>query len=222
MSKTDEARAFFTDVDVVTTVKNTYRPALNGTRRRITRLGNAFFDATLLDDTTDGDQKAGTDCRGHIPTRASEVIAVSAGEAMFRLGPPGTPLYEHYVTYRIQSLKTDEIVNAVLALPDEQEALRVGEAVNWRLRELRAQRPRDLRRVLRIGSRVRLNQQVRPQRPLWWLTASVVEAPTEGSAVVKLDYPERAGRDARPDGTVRVAVEAIDLLTDEHAETPTN
>jgi hypothetical protein len=74
MSKLEEPQAFFAGVHTITTVENTYRPVLNGTRRRITRVGKSFFDAELLDDSSDGRNKAGQDCRGVIPTRAGDVI----------------------------------------------------------------------------------------------------------------------------------------------------
>jgi hypothetical protein len=106
MNKREAVRAFFKDVEVLMTVENTYRPELNGTRRRITRLGKTYFEATLLDATTDGRQMAGSECRGGIPIFASEVLSVSETEATFRLGPPGTRLYEHRITYRKQSVQS--------------------------------------------------------------------------------------------------------------------
>jgi hypothetical protein len=100
MRKTAHAFAFFDGVEILTTIENTYRPQLNGTRRRITRLGRTFFDAILLDDTTDGLHRTGTLFRGNIPSRASEVVSVSDTEATFRLGPPGSKLHTHQITYR--------------------------------------------------------------------------------------------------------------------------
>jgi hypothetical protein len=100
MSKVKAAQAFFEGVDTITTVENTYRPVLNGTRRRLTRVGKSFFDAVLLDDSSDGRNKAGQDCRGVIPTRAGDVLSVSDTQVTFRLGRPGTRLAEHHVTYR--------------------------------------------------------------------------------------------------------------------------
>ncbi|ERR1022692_1919815 len=100
MSKLKEAQAFFAGVHTITTVENTYHPVLNGTRRRITRVGKSFFDAELLDDSSDGRNKAGQDCRGVIPTRAGDVISISETEVTFRLGRPRTRLAEHHVTYR--------------------------------------------------------------------------------------------------------------------------
>lgn len=100
MSKVETAQAFFAGVHTITTVENTYRPELDGTRRRITRVGKSFFGAELLDDSSDGRNKAGQDCRGVIPTRAGDVLSTSETEVTFRLGRPGTRLAEHHVTYR--------------------------------------------------------------------------------------------------------------------------
>jgi hypothetical protein len=109
-------------------------------------------------------------------------------------------------------MQTQEIVDAVLALTDEQAVLRVGEAVNKRVEKLRSERIRDLSRRLHIGTRVRLNQQARPQRPMWGLTATVCERPKEAMVVVMLDEPALAEGNSFRDGSVMVAVEAIDLL----------
>jgi hypothetical protein len=103
MNKVKAAQAFFAGVHTITTVENTYRPVLNGTRRRITHLGKTFFDAELLDDTSDGRNTAGQDCRGVIPARAGDVLSISETEVTFRLGQPGTRLAEHHVTYRKDS-----------------------------------------------------------------------------------------------------------------------
>ena len=100
MNRIKAAQGFFDGVHTITTVENTYRPELDGTRRRITRVGKSFFDAELLDDSSDGRNKAGQDCRGVIPTHAGDVLAVSDTEVTFRLGRPGTRLAEHHVTYR--------------------------------------------------------------------------------------------------------------------------
>ena len=100
MNKVRAAQQFFDGVEVILTVENTYRPGLNGTRRQITRVGKSFYDAKLLDASSDGTQPAGRSCRGVIPTRAGEVISVTDSEATFRLGAPGTWIGEHHVTYR--------------------------------------------------------------------------------------------------------------------------
>lgn len=99
MSKIAEAQQFFDGVQFIVTVENTYRPTLNGTRRRITHVGRSFFDGVLLDASSDGKTLAGESFRGIIPTRARDVLRVTDTEVTFRLG--STPrLSEHYVTYR--------------------------------------------------------------------------------------------------------------------------
>jgi hypothetical protein len=99
MSKIREAQDFFDGVQVIVTVENTYCPALNGVRRQITHVGKSFFEGVLLDPSSDGVNQAGQSFRGIIPTRARDVIRVTATEATFRLGAPGTKLGEHQVTY---------------------------------------------------------------------------------------------------------------------------
>jgi hypothetical protein len=100
MSKIRDAQGFFSDAQVIVTVENTYRPALNGARRRVTHVGKSFFEGVLLDSSSDGKSEAGQPFRGIIPTRAGDVIRVTDTEATFRLGMLGTPRGEHHVTYR--------------------------------------------------------------------------------------------------------------------------
>lgn len=90
-------REFFADAAVIETVENTYRPSLNGTRRRVTKVGASYFDAIVLD----GEQ-AGQDCRGVIPTRLGDVVSLGDGAITIKLaGPKGPPrLVGHTVTYR--------------------------------------------------------------------------------------------------------------------------
>jgi len=104
MSKVRQAQEFFATADVILTVENTYRPELNGTRRRVYRVGKSYADATLLDDsasygTLGKVQKAGTDCRISIPTRAADIVAVGEDEVTFRLGRYER-LADHTVTLR--------------------------------------------------------------------------------------------------------------------------
>jgi hypothetical protein len=104
MGRVAEARAWFADADVLLTVENTYRPELNGTRRRIVKVGASYFDAVMLDDSAPyGErgtvQRAGSQCRGNIPTRALDIIAMADDEVTFALGYVQR-LKGHTVTFR--------------------------------------------------------------------------------------------------------------------------
>lgn len=93
-SRVAQAQAWFEGVEVLTTVENTYQPRLNGKRRTITKLGKSYFEGAMLDDVDDR-LKAGAPFRGHVPTRAADVVAISDTEITLRIGRD-----DHTVTYR--------------------------------------------------------------------------------------------------------------------------
>ena len=99
MRTLDQVRALFEDGAVVECVENTYRPELNGTRRRIDKLGKSYADCTPLDGPD-----AGKSCgfRMALPTRARDVLAVSADAVTFRLGRD-----DHTVTLRREAERPD-------------------------------------------------------------------------------------------------------------------
>lgn len=103
MSKVEQAQAFFADARIVTTVRNTYRPEVDGTRLRVDVVGKSFVDGVVLDEIlrANGDvaSRVGSRFRCNIPKRASEVVAVSDTEATFKLGATER-LRDHTVTYR--------------------------------------------------------------------------------------------------------------------------
>jgi hypothetical protein len=93
MGRVQQAQAWFEGVEVLTTVENTFQPRLNGKRRKITKLGKTFFDGVMIDDV-DERLKAGGAFYGRIPTRASDVVAISDTEITLKIGRD-----EHTVTY---------------------------------------------------------------------------------------------------------------------------
>lgn len=95
MRKLDQVRALFEPGTVLVTVRNTYRPELDGTRRRVRSLGRTVYSCDILDGPT-----AGRAFRGVLPARARDVLAVDTSEVTFRLGRG-----DHTVTLRREAVQ---------------------------------------------------------------------------------------------------------------------
>ena len=90
MRTLDQVKAVLSEGAVIRTVENTYRPELNGTRRRVTKLGRTYFRYEMLD----GEQ-VGTVGYTNLPL-ARDVLEVTDEQVTFRLAVrPG-----HTVTLR--------------------------------------------------------------------------------------------------------------------------
>ena len=89
-----QARAFFTVGETITVVENTYRPKLNGTARKITRVGAAFYKATTI---LDGREQK---IHGDIPTRAQDIITLTDSELTCALKQSPQRPAGHTITYR--------------------------------------------------------------------------------------------------------------------------
>jgi hypothetical protein len=102
MNKVEQVRALFREGEVVECVKNTYIPANDGTRRRVTKVGRSFADCEVI-----GGDKAGEFFYMSLPTRVRDVIAVDEREATYLLGESMARLQGHIVTIRRVDLSQD-------------------------------------------------------------------------------------------------------------------
>jgi hypothetical protein len=91
MTTLEKVRAMFPLDAHVECVENTYRPELNGTRRRVTRVQKQRLGVEVL--TGPG---AGKPFDLVLPSRAGDVLALTSEQVTFRLGRE-----EHTVTYRV-------------------------------------------------------------------------------------------------------------------------
>jgi hypothetical protein len=87
----DKVRELFEEGGTVTCIENTYRTELNGSTRRIDKLGKSYADCTPLTGPDVG--KGGFYMA--LPTRAKDVVAVTDTEATWKIGRD-----EHTVTIR--------------------------------------------------------------------------------------------------------------------------
>jgi hypothetical protein len=111
-------------------------------------------------------------------------------------------------------VQPDDLVNAVLALEDEQDVTRVGEAAGERMKQLRAERNLELRRSLRIGQRVRVNSRISPKY-LQGLTGTIAAPPGEKRVSVKWDHPSLARQYSADDGRAQVGLGALEVIPDD-------
>lgn len=95
MNKVEQVRALFREDEIVECVKNTYIPANDGTRRRITKVGKSFADGEVIE----GDN-AGKPFYMSLPTRVRDVIAVDEREATYLLDESVVRLRGHTITIR--------------------------------------------------------------------------------------------------------------------------
>ncbi len=93
MRTLEQVRALFPIGAEVECVENTYRPELNGTRRRITRVQKQRLGVEVL--TGPG---VGRPFDVVLPARARDVLELTGEQVRFRLGRG-----EHTVTYRVLS-----------------------------------------------------------------------------------------------------------------------
>jgi len=110
-------------------------------------------------------------------------------------------------------LEIDELVNAINALQDESDVLRVNAASVARTKQIQEQRLREIRASFPVGQRVRTNSLTRP-KSLQGLTGTVAAPPGEKKVSVKLDDPGRARRYISPDGTARIGFGALEVISD--------
>jgi len=88
MATIDRVRAILAADTVVRTVENTYRPVLNGTRRRIEKCGATVFTYEVLDGKQVGERG-----RSEFP-KARDVVEVTDERVTWRLGRD-----DHTVTF---------------------------------------------------------------------------------------------------------------------------
>jgi hypothetical protein len=99
MRTVEKVRALFSEGAVLECVENTYRPELNGSRRRIDKLGKTFADCTTLDGPDAG--KPGGFYMS-LPSRAGDVVELTDDTVTYRLdGPAANDGAEHTVTLRV-------------------------------------------------------------------------------------------------------------------------
>jgi hypothetical protein len=110
-------------------------------------------------------------------------------------------------------MQTDDLVNAVLELDAENDLLRVGQAVNERVQQLRDEFRSSLRERLQVGQRVAINSRIRPKY-LGGLTGSIAAPPEQDRVSVQLDHPARARNYASDAGIAQIGLGAIDVLPD--------
>jgi hypothetical protein len=91
VSTVERVKLLFSEGVVLETVSNTYRPVLDGSTRRVTKVGASYFDYVMLD----GEQ-AGENGHSYFPKRASDVVSVSDDEVTYKLSRDG-----HTVTLRV-------------------------------------------------------------------------------------------------------------------------
>jgi hypothetical protein len=102
MNKVEQVRALFREGGVVECVKNTYIPANDGTRRRITKVGKTFARCQVI-----GGERAGEPFYMSLPTRVRDVIAIDERETTFLLDESVARLRGHTVTIRRVDLSQD-------------------------------------------------------------------------------------------------------------------
>jgi hypothetical protein len=116
MRTTDRVRALFEEGATITVVSNTKRPQLDGSTRRITRLGKSFAECDVLS----GPGAGAGGFRMPLPTRAGDVLAVSELEATWAMDGPAEG---HTLTIRRLAQRelsdTDALdaINAMLSAP---------------------------------------------------------------------------------------------------------
>jgi hypothetical protein len=87
-----QAKLWFHVGDRLLQIENTYIPAMDGSVRRIDKVGVSFYDCTIVDG---GGKNHGKPYRGNIPTRASDVVAINDHTITMKVGRG-----EHTVTLR--------------------------------------------------------------------------------------------------------------------------
>jgi hypothetical protein len=91
MTTLDRVRALFAEGDVVRCIENTYRPALDGTDRRIDKMGKSYAECTSLTGPDVG--KRGFYMR--LPERARDVVELTDTRVTYRIRG------EHTVTLEV-------------------------------------------------------------------------------------------------------------------------
>lgn len=84
------AQAFFNVGDVLEQVENTYIPSMDGSIRRVEKVGKSYYECTIV-----RGKHEGKPYRGGIPTRARDVVAVNDHTITTRIGRD-----DHTVTLR--------------------------------------------------------------------------------------------------------------------------
>jgi hypothetical protein len=80
LNKVEQVRSLLSEGTVLECVENTYIPKLNGTRRKLTRVGKAVAEGVSLDAACEGKL-----FRMYLPTRVCDVLAVSDDEFTYLL-----------------------------------------------------------------------------------------------------------------------------------------
>ena len=95
MTTLDKVRALFEEGATMETVENTYRPVLNGSKRRLTSVGRTVFSYEVLDGA-----HAGEKGRSEFPKRARDVVSLTDDTVTYKLGLPASAKGDHTVTLR--------------------------------------------------------------------------------------------------------------------------
>lgn len=87
------AHEFFREGDHLLQVENTYIPSMDGSVRRVAKVGRSFYDCTIV--SGGKPDRIGKAYRGNIPTRARDIVAVNDHTITHRIGRD-----DHTITLR--------------------------------------------------------------------------------------------------------------------------